>query len=144
MLGGWPCEKGSQQQYIEDQIQHLLSAHEELSKADKRSLDRRVPTWWNSESNCLEAHLYFQPIVEALTIPTENGLRAYKLTPTQWSLAMDVGDVLEVSNILYHWLHFDSMQGLRYFKNLPISSPKQTSRWFVMSSICLMPLSRHW
>ena len=87
---------------LKTKFECLLSAHEELSKADKCSLDRRVPTRWNSESDCLEAHLYFQPIVEALTIPTENGLRAYKLTPTQWSLAMDVGDVLEVSNTLYH------------------------------------------
>ena len=87
---------------LKTKFERLLSAHEELSKADKCSLDRCVPTRWNSESDCLEAHLYFRPIVEALTIPTENGLRAYKLTPMQWSLAMDVGDVLEVSNILYH------------------------------------------
>jgi hypothetical protein len=83
---------------LKTKFERLLSAHKELSKADKRSLDWHVPTQWNLESNCLEAHLYFRPIVEALTIPTENGLRAYKLTPTQWSLAMDVGDVLEVSN----------------------------------------------
>ena len=83
---------------LKTKFECLLSAHKELLKANKHSLDWYVPTRWNSESDCLEAHLYFQPIVKTLTIPTENGLRAYKLTPMQWSLVMDVSDVLEVSN----------------------------------------------
>lgn len=83
---------------LKNKFECLVSAHDELSKGEKHALDQRVPTWWNSESDCLEAHIYFHPVIGALTVPTESGLKAYKLTPTQWQLATDVGDVLEVRN----------------------------------------------
>ena len=59
-------------------------------------MDRRVPTRWNSELDCVEAHIFFRPVIEAFTSPTENGLAAYRLTRTQWDLAEDVADVLMV------------------------------------------------
>ena len=103
-------------------FERLLSAHEELSEGEKHALNRRVPTRWNSESDCLEAHIYFRPIVEAITVPTENGLRAYKLTPTQWTLAEDVADVLKVCIhlcFLFHPAH-------RCVRTVDISETNQT------------------
>lgn len=75
-------------------------AHETLD-TDKRALDRRVPTRWNSELGCVEAHLHFRPVVESLTSPTANGLAAYRLTLIQWALAEDVANILTVSHCFY-------------------------------------------
>jgi hypothetical protein len=80
---------------LKEKFDCLVSAHGTL-QGDKRALDHHVPTQWNSELDCLKAHLYFHPVIEAFTSPTENGLRAYCLTYTQWDLAEDVADVLLV------------------------------------------------
>ena len=80
---------------LRKKFDRLISAHETL-QGDKRALDRRVPTQWNSELDCVKAHLYFHPVIKAFTSPTENGLKAYRLTHTQWDLAEDVADVLSV------------------------------------------------
>ncbi|KAI0041493.1 hypothetical protein FA95DRAFT_1641654, partial [Auriscalpium vulgare] len=60
----------------------------------KRRLDRRVPTRWNSDYACLAAHVQFKSEVRQLT--TEDGLADYALTPEQWSLAEKLKEVLEI------------------------------------------------
>ena len=42
------------------------SNHNELH-GDKKTLDRRVATRWNSDLACLEAHIYFKIPVKQLT-----------------------------------------------------------------------------
>lgn len=80
-------------------------------EGDKRALDRRVPTRWNSEGECLDAHIHFRSVIESMTSTTELRLQSYKLTDDQWNLSYDVSEVLEVRNfclkfIIVCSLHF--------------------------------------
>jgi hypothetical protein len=50
---------------------------------DKIALDRCVPTRWNSDLTCLDAHLYFRSPVEQLTGAAVNKLQAYRLSEEQ-------------------------------------------------------------
>lgn len=63
---------------------------------DKITLDRRVPTRWNSDLACLDAHVYFKNPVQQLTAAAINKLQNYRLTDKQWSLADDLVEVLVV------------------------------------------------
>lgn len=83
---------------MKSKFERLIQAHDQLSLGEKIALDRRVPTRWNSEYDCIKAHIYFRAVVETLTNVTENQLKAYKLTESQWILADDVGDVLQVGH----------------------------------------------
>lgn len=67
--------------------------------SQKRALDRRVPTRWNSDFKCLEAHVQFEGPVQQLTSDPSNKLKLYALTDDQWKLAKDLQDVLEVSRV---------------------------------------------
>lgn len=62
--------------------------------SQKRRLDRRVPTRWNSDFACLHTHLHFKEEVQLFT--TQNNLLDYALTPAQWKLADHLVPVLEV------------------------------------------------
>lgn len=68
---------------------------------NKKSLDRQVPTRWNSDLTCLEAHIYFKNAIQQLTGVATNKLQAYRLSDKQWELADDLVEVLMVSNIFY-------------------------------------------
>ncbi|TFK18126.1 hypothetical protein FA15DRAFT_603896, partial [Coprinopsis marcescibilis] len=57
-----------------------------IPEGNKTRLDRCVPTRWNSDLACLEAHLYFEPAVRAL-IGSNRNLSAFELTSDQWKLA---------------------------------------------------------
>lgn len=83
-----------------------MTAHEDLD-GEKRALDRRVPTRWNSELDCVEAHLHFRPVIESLTLPTTNGLAGYRLSSVQWELAEDVADILTVSLLFHAMLYYN-------------------------------------
>ncbi|KAI0061954.1 hypothetical protein BV25DRAFT_1804810, partial [Artomyces pyxidatus] len=63
----------------------------------KKRLDRRVPTRWNSDYACLAAHIAFKAEIRKLT--TEDGLEEYALTNEQWALAEELKDVLQVSEV---------------------------------------------
>lgn len=84
---------------LKDKFDRLVTVHEDLD-GEKRALDRRVPTQWNSELDCLKAHLHFRTVIEALTSPTMNGLAAYHLSFVQWGLAEDVANILTVSCVI--------------------------------------------
>ncbi|KAF5325785.1 hypothetical protein D9611_000913 [Ephemerocybe angulata] len=62
----------------------------------KRTLDRRVPTRWNSDKDCLGAHQYFRRQVEQLTGLSETKLRPYRLTESQWKIADDLVEALAI------------------------------------------------
>ena len=52
--------------------------------ADSRHiLARRVPTRWNSDFDCLDAHIFFKDVVQAMTGVCANKLTAYRLTDEQ-------------------------------------------------------------
>jgi hypothetical protein len=62
--------------------------------SQKRHLDRRVPTRWNSDFACLSTHLYFKEEVQLFTM--QKNLPDYALTSAQWKLAEHLVPVLEV------------------------------------------------
>lgn len=68
--------------------------------SNKRTLDRRVPTRWNSDLACLDAHVHFKDIIQQLTGVAANKLQAYQLSPDQWHLAEDLADILIVCNLV--------------------------------------------
>ena len=80
---------------LKEKFEKLVSADEELH-GQRRALTRQVPTWWNYDLECLDAHFYFCDIIEQLTAVSSNGLQAYHLTHEQWEIASDVQEVLLV------------------------------------------------
>lgn len=69
------------------------------TETQKTTLDRRVPTRWNSDFACLVAHVFFKTPVQLLTSNTALDLEPYKLSDSQWSLAETLSEVLDVSII---------------------------------------------
>jgi hypothetical protein len=63
--------------------------------SSKTTLDRRVPTRWNSDFTCLRAHVQFRTAVRMLT--TDSELSAYALSEEQWKLAQQLIDILIVT-----------------------------------------------
>lgn len=76
-------------------FQELIANDAEL-KSNKQALDCRVTTRWNSDFDCLAAHLHFKNIIQSLTGVSENKLKAYCLSDELWDLAEDVQEVLLV------------------------------------------------
>lgn len=64
--------------------------------SQKKTLDRRVPTRWNSDFACLKTHMLFEKEIKLFTSQEANGLQIYALTVTQWKLAKQLIPVLEV------------------------------------------------
>jgi hypothetical protein len=62
-----------------------------------------VPTRWNSDYQCLAAHVHFEKVVRMLT--ADPLLASYALTGEQWELAHKLLEVLEVK---LHMRHFDA------------------------------------
>ncbi|KAH8110930.1 hypothetical protein DFH11DRAFT_728116 [Phellopilus nigrolimitatus] len=82
---------------LSEKFSNLLAANiDTVCDREKRTLDRRVPTRWNSDFQCLETHVYFRTIVEQLTAPAENKLRAFKMSEIQWDLALHLVDILAI------------------------------------------------
>ncbi|KIK76501.1 hypothetical protein PAXRUDRAFT_169752, partial [Paxillus rubicundulus Ve08.2h10] len=81
---------------IGEQFAVLRAANKNHLQGNKEALDRRVPTRWNSDLACLDAHLYFCVMVQQLTGVSE--LKAFCLTQDQWPLATVLADVLSLLN----------------------------------------------
>ena len=73
-----------------------MSKNDKDIPGDKTALDHHVPTHWNSDLVCLDAHLYFRSPVEQLTGAAFNKLQAYWLLEEQWNLAETLSAILEV------------------------------------------------
>ncbi|KAH6890700.1 hypothetical protein BKA70DRAFT_1035996, partial [Coprinopsis sp. MPI-PUGE-AT-0042] len=80
---------------LKEQFDDLVAQNDQLD-GHKTTLDRRVPTRWNSDLNCLQAHFHFRNEVESLTGVSRNKLSAYRLTETQWKIAEDLRDALVI------------------------------------------------
>ncbi|KAJ7938606.1 hypothetical protein B0H13DRAFT_1587522, partial [Mycena leptocephala] len=65
-------------------------------KTYKSALDRRCPTRWNSDFDCLNAHHLLKSPVEQLTATSYLKLAAFRLSDPQWDLLEEVADVLGV------------------------------------------------
>ncbi|TFY79018.1 hypothetical protein EWM64_g4990 [Hericium alpestre] len=74
----------------------ILVLNDETLTGQKKTLDRRVPTRWNSDLACLDAHFYFKNVVQQLTAASANGLRAYRLEEAQWELIEELVQVLVI------------------------------------------------
>jgi hypothetical protein len=61
----------------------LATASKEVT-GNQTSLVCRVPTHWNSEKDCIDAHCHLKPIV--LLITGDPKLKAFKLSDEQWAL----------------------------------------------------------
>ena len=81
---------------LKEKFDTLVSNDKDLLPGDKTALDRRVPTQWNSDLICLDAHLYFRSSIEQLTGAAINKLQAYWLSDEQWNLAGTLSAILEV------------------------------------------------
>ncbi|KIJ06128.1 hypothetical protein PAXINDRAFT_92474, partial [Paxillus involutus ATCC 200175] len=80
---------------VGEQFSRLRIANQHLlSPGNKETLDRRVPTRWNSDLACLDAHLHFRPVVEQLTGAQE--MKSFRLTEHQWPLATTLAAVLSL------------------------------------------------
>ena len=62
-----------------------------------RTLACRVPTQWNADFDCLDAHVFFNDIVQAMTGVCANKLTAYHLNDEQWEISDEILEVLKVS-----------------------------------------------
>ncbi|TEB22246.1 hypothetical protein FA13DRAFT_1921081 [Coprinellus micaceus] len=80
---------------LKERFDNLVSGDSTLD-GSKRTLDRRVPTRWNSDHACLQAHQYFRTQVEQMTGLTGTKLRAYALSERQWKIADDLVDALRI------------------------------------------------
>ena len=78
----------------------MVTEDEELD-SQHTALTCQVPTRWNSDLECLLAHMHFKNIVEQLTAISSLKLTAYGLSEDQWKIADDVCQVLLVFNLLY-------------------------------------------
>ncbi|KIJ59521.1 hypothetical protein HYDPIDRAFT_62087, partial [Hydnomerulius pinastri MD-312] len=74
------------------QFVRLRAANAHHLDGDKETLDWRVPTRWNSDLACLDAHLYFEKVIKQLTVAAE--LKSFQLTDGQWPLAGTLADIL--------------------------------------------------
>ncbi len=81
-----------------------LVTEDETLEGNRQALSHRVPTCWNSDLECLLAHMHFKDIVEQLTAVTTNGLQTYCLTEEQWLMSADIQEILLVISILLVYL----------------------------------------
>jgi hypothetical protein len=81
---------------LQEKLEKLIQDDRELD-GSKTTLDRRMPTRWNTDFTCLEAHVHLKNPVQQLTAAASNKLQAYRLTDQQWDLADDLVEVLAVS-----------------------------------------------
>jgi hypothetical protein len=84
---------------LHEKFDKLVQEDDEL-EGSMQMLTRRVPTQWNSDFDCLKAHIHFKSIIQSLTGVAANKLWAYRLTDSQWRLAEDLVLILEVFNFL--------------------------------------------
>ena len=58
-----------------------------------------VSMWWNSTFDMLEFTIQYRVAINAMTAVWEFNLRKYELAPTEWNTAVELRDVLKVSNL---------------------------------------------
>ena len=61
-------------------------------------MPRDVPTCWNSTFDMLEFAIHYRVAIDAMTAVRKFNLQKYELVPHEWDIAMELRDVLRVSN----------------------------------------------
>lgn len=61
----------------------------------KTTLDRRVPTRWNSDLTAIRTHVFFERQVHRLTA-SDPALQQFALSDDQWKLAKELAEVLQI------------------------------------------------
>ena len=84
---------------LHEKFDKLVQEDDEL-EGSMQMLTRHVPIQWNSDFNCLKAHIHFKSTIQSLTGVAAKKLQAYWLTDSQWRLAEDLVLILEVFNFL--------------------------------------------
>jgi len=80
----------------EDFVDRVANSKDPEIAGSQRALARRVPTRWNSDFDCLDAHIFFRDVIQAMTGVHSNKLTAYRLNDEQWELADEILEVLKV------------------------------------------------
>ncbi len=80
----------------QDFVDRVANSKDSEIADSQRALARRVPTRWNSDFDCLDAHVFFKDTVQAMTGVRTNKLTAYHLDDEQWELADEILEVLKV------------------------------------------------
>ena len=62
----------------------------------RRMMPRDVATRWNSTYDMLSFALDFRPAIDSMTAKRELDLQKYELSPAEWGIAKELGDVLKV------------------------------------------------
>lgn len=83
---------------MQEKVEKLIADDADLD-GTKTTLDQRIPTRWNSDFTCLDAHVYLKNPVQQLTAAAANKLQAYWGTDEQWDLADDLVEVLAVRRV---------------------------------------------
>jgi hypothetical protein len=83
---------------LKEKLEKLIQDDQDLD-GSKTTLDRRMPTRWNTDFTCLDTHVYLKNPVQQLTAPAANKLQAYRLTDEQWDLADELVDVLAINSL---------------------------------------------
>ena len=78
-----------------EKFQKIVDEDEEL-QGSRRALTRQVPTRWNTDHACLDAHGHFKNPIQILTSQSVNKLSSYRLSDTQWDMLEHLVDILEV------------------------------------------------
>jgi len=86
---------------LKEKFDTLVQNDHDLT-GDKTTLDRRVPTRWNADLTCLDAHIHFRNPVEQLTGAAINKLKAYRLSEPQWDMATTLSAILEAIAASHH------------------------------------------
>ncbi|KAF8990539.1 hypothetical protein BDQ17DRAFT_1255722, partial [Cyathus striatus] len=74
---------------VKEKFDVLVKYDKDLS-GTSRTLERCIPTHWNSDLACLSSHIFFQPVIEQLTGNSINKLQQFRLSERQWELAHEV------------------------------------------------------
>ncbi len=80
----------------QDFVDRVANSKDSEIADSQHALARRVPTRWNSDFDCLDAHVFFKDTVQAMTGVRANKLTAYRLDDEQWELADEILEVLKV------------------------------------------------
>ena len=81
---------------MRERFDSLLDALSSKIHKDKRRLDRRVATRWNSDLAVLRAYLDLWDVIVPLTSAPDLKLEAYRMSSQQVKLTKQVIEILEV------------------------------------------------
>lgn len=83
-------------------LHELILMYPDLKDSDRKALSHRVATRWNSDRKALDDHLFLRQPVRWLTSEPGLKLQWYGLKESQWPLAEELNEALEVRLDVIH------------------------------------------